>query len=95
MAMLTIGRMLLIWMYIASVVTFAFFTYDKHQAFYHRWRVPEFLLLSLAFLGGAFGAMCSMLMFRHKTKHKSFTICVPVFLVVQILLVVSFRLLFL
>lgn len=67
-----------------SLITFAVFGWDKHCATYNKWRVPEAVLLILAFLGGAFGALCAMIMFRHKTQHKKFTICVPIFLLLQI-----------
>lgn len=62
----------------------AFFCYanDKHRAYYQRRRIPEALLLSLAILGGAYGAGCGMLLFRHKTLHKSFLITVPVSFVI-------------
>ena len=29
----------------------------------------------LAFLAGAFGALCAMILFDHKTNHRSFLIC--------------------
>lgn len=70
--------------FVMSILTFAVFGWDKHLAEYKQWRVPEAVLLILSFLGGAFGALCAMVMFRHKTLHKKFTICVPLFLLLQI-----------
>lgn len=67
--------------FVMSVVTFFLFGFDKHRAVYgFHPRIPEFLLLALSFLGGAFGGLCGMIFFRHKTLHTSFLICVPLFL---------------
>lgn len=82
----------LLYIYIMSLLTFALYGWDKHLAVYHKTRVPEFLLLFFAAIGGAFGALCSMILFRHKTQHKKFLICVPVFLVVQLVIDVVYRL---
>ena len=40
-------------------------------------RIPEKTLLLLAALGGGIGAWLGMELFRHKTQHRSFRICVP------------------
>ena len=58
----------LIILFIASILTFALFAYDKH----------------LAFLGGAFGAFCAMQLFRHKTHKPLFYITVPILMILQI-----------
>lgn len=77
--------------YIASIFTFALFAWDKHLAVFQKTRIPEFILLLFAFLGGAFGALCGMIFFRHKTLHKMFLICVPVFLFVQLAIDIIYR----
>ncbi|MBQ8366049.1 MAG: DUF1294 domain-containing protein [Bacteroidaceae bacterium] len=77
--------------YAASLLTFALFAFDKHLAIYNRTRIPEFILLLFSFLGGAFGALCAMILFRHKTKHKMFLICVPVFLALQLAIDIIYR----
>lgn len=83
----------LVWIFVLSTVTFLIFAFDKHLAHYSKRRVPEFLMLALSFVGGAFGALCAMLLFRHKTKHTSFLICVPVFLFIHVAIEVIGRLL--
>ena len=50
---------------------------DKFKAQRHMWRIPESTLLGLAVLGGAFGAYGGMVVFRHKTRHKKFTVTLP------------------
>ena len=84
----------LFFIYIMSLLTFAMYGLDKHLAVYNKTRIPEFILLLFAFLGGAFGALCGMILFKHKTLHKMFLICVPIFLFLQLILVILFRLFF-
>lgn len=84
----------LFFIYIMSLLTFAMYGWDKHLAVYNKTRIPEFILLLFAFLGGAFGALCGMILFKHKTLHKMFLICVPIFLVLQLTTVILFRLFF-
>ena len=52
-----------------SLVAFVAYMLDKIKAKKDKWRIPESTLLSLGFLGGALGALLSMELFRHKTKH--------------------------
>lgn len=50
-------------------------------------RLSEKSLFLLALLGGAAGVYCGMYLFRHKTRHRSFTLGIPLILTGQILLV--------
>lgn len=77
--------------YVMSLITFAVFAWDKHLAYVQKTRVPEMILLLLALLGGAFGALCAMIFFKHKTLHKKFTFCVPFFLFLQLSLEICYR----
>jgi len=52
-----------------NVITFLVYAHDKFQAIYDRRRVPEATLLTLAAIGGAFGALCAMWLFRHKIQE--------------------------
>lgn len=75
----------LLLIFIMSIVTFLLFGFDKHRAVFEKSpRVPEALLLASAFCGGAFGALCGMIFFRHKTLHTSFLVCIPLFLLLQL-----------
>lgn len=60
------------------VIAFAVCGLDKWKAKKGRWRVPEKVLFLLAALGGAWGFLTGMVVFRHKTNHWSFRIGVPV-----------------
>lgn len=72
--------------YIISInlLALGLFAIDKYYAKKGRWRIKESTLLWVAFLGGAAGSLLGMAAFRHKTKKKRFTILVPLFLVLQI-----------
>ncbi len=45
---------------------------DKYRAQTRQWRIPERVLLGLAWLGGAFGALLGMQVFHHKTRKSHF-----------------------
>ncbi|MBR5131206.1 MAG: DUF1294 domain-containing protein [Alistipes sp.] len=78
-------------LFIASIFTYVIFGWDKHLSIYDRSRVPEATLLFFAFIGGAFGALCAMIMFKHKIHKLYFVICVPLFLLLQLLVVILYR----
>ncbi|MDE6002497.1 MAG: class A beta-lactamase [Prevotella sp.] len=67
-----------------SVVTFIVYGIDKLKAKKSWRRISEFTLLMLAFMGGSAGAWVGMNVWRHKTRHKKFRYCVPVFLFLHI-----------
>jgi len=85
-----IGIWLYIYMFSLNVLAFVLYALDKHRAYFNQWRIPEYILLGIPIIGGAYGAAAGMLLFRHKTKNKSFYITVPLcFLLWMILLVVT------
>lgn len=57
---------------------------DKWKARRGSWRIPEKTLLLSAAAGGSIGFLIGMKIFHHKTKHKKFTLGVPVILLVQL-----------
>lgn len=67
---------------ISALVTMS----DKYRAVKGKWRVKESTLFLLAFLGGALFEYLTMLVIRHKTKHRKFMICLPIIIITQILL---------
>lgn len=79
------------YLFVFNVLTFALFAWDKHLAFYEKRRKPEWLLLFMAAIGGAFGALNAMMLFRHKTKHAKFYICVPLFVFVHVIIFMFIR----
>ncbi len=73
---------------VMSVISFLVYAYDKAQARRGGYRVPERILLLLAFLFGATGAFIAMFTLRHKTLKKKFTLPVPLFMIIQIVVLV-------
>ena len=67
-----------------NVLAFLIYGADKWKAKHGRWRMPEDTLIWLAIVGGSVGALLGMYVFRHKTKHRKFTIGIPVIIAVQI-----------
>ena len=66
-------------LYTMNVISFVLFAYDKHCALMGKRRIPEFVLWLAGVAMGAFGALCSMVIFK-----KSFAIGVPVLLFLEL-----------
>ncbi len=78
-----------IYIILINLIAFVVFGIDKRKARKEQWRVPESTLFILAIIGGSIGALLGMLAFRHKTKHRKFTIGIPLILTLQIALLVT------
>lgn len=74
-----------IYIIIINIITYITYAYDKNQAKNHKWRVRESTLLLLALFMGSIGALTAMYTLRHKTKHKKFTLGIPLLLFINIL----------
>ena len=57
---------------------------DKEKAKKHLWRIPERTLFAAALVGGSVGALLSMYLFHHKTRHWYFVVGMPLILVAQL-----------
>lgn len=62
-------KIYLVFLGAVSAVSFLVYLIDKIKAMRGAWRIPERVLLLLGFFGGAVGALASMQLFRHKTRH--------------------------
>ena len=60
------------WLLAVTGITFLTYGYDKLIAGSGATRVPERVLLTLAFAGGTAGALLGMRLFYHKTSKESF-----------------------
>ena len=82
--------MKILWIYLAviNMATFITFCIDKLRAVKHRFRISEFTLLLMSFIGGAAGGLLAMYAVRHKTQKKSFTVSLSLMLLVHIALIV-------
>ncbi len=63
--------------------------FDKRSAQNGKWRIAEKQLAILSLLGGSVGTLVGMVMFRHKTKHKSFYLGLPLILLIQCVTLLS------
>ena len=79
--------LLLLYMLFINVVALIMYGVDKYKAVHSAWRISERVLLLVALIGGAMGAMIGMYLFRYKTHHARFVVLVPLFLVAQLYLV--------
>lgn len=77
---------LLVWFLFINTVAYLVMSDDKRRARQRRDRVPERTLFLLAALGGALGVLLAMNAKRHKTKHMSFRIGIPLLLLLNAVL---------
>lgn len=61
---------------------------DKNRAKHNKWRIRESTLWLIGIIGGAAGTYITMKTIRHKTKHKSFMIGMPMLMVIQTALII-------
>ncbi len=79
-------KILIIYFIIINLVTFFVFGIDKRKAIKQKWRISEFTLIMLCVIGGSFGGLLGMKVFRHKTKHSKFYIGVPLIIIIQLII---------
>jgi uncharacterized membrane protein YsdA (DUF1294 family) len=74
---------------LGNVYAYYLMAVDKQLAPKRGFRIPEASLLLTAALGGGAGALAGMLTHRHKTKHASFLILVPIFCILQVFALIN------
>jgi uncharacterized membrane protein YsdA (DUF1294 family) len=84
----TAYAIVIIYLLIVNLCSFALMGIDKQRAKAARRqrRIPEQRLFLLSAIGGAAGTMLGMRTWRHKTKHRTFTVGVPFLLGFNLLL---------
>ncbi|MEK4976534.1 DUF1294 domain-containing protein [Bacillus sp. FSL K6-6540] len=81
---------LIVWFIFINAVAYLVMSEDKRRARLGRDRVPERTLFLLAAIGGALGVWIAMYRKRHKTRHLSFKVGVPLLLVANVALYTYF-----
>lgn len=81
--------LLLIYLLLMNIYTFSLMGFDKKSAKKQRRRVPEKRLFLLSAIGGAGGTWFAMKKWRHKTKHRTFTVGIPLLFGLNLLLVIG------
>lgn len=74
---------------LVNLLSLALYGWDKYCAKKRRRRIPEAVLLSVAAIGGAAGALVGMFAFHHKTNKLKFNLTVPLLLVLQIFILLT------
>lgn len=82
----TLLKAFLVYIILINLVTLILFGLDKRAAKHRRRRIRERTLLLFAALGGSIGALFGMWIYHHKTRHRKFTVGVPLILLAQIIL---------
>ena len=59
---------------------------DKLKAKKAKYRIPEKILLGIAFLGGSLGCTAGMYLFRHKTRKPAFRMVLPALSLLHIII---------
>lgn len=77
---------------LVNIVAFSLMGIDKRKAKKNKNRIPEKTLFLWAIAGGSVGSIAGMYFFRHKTRHPSFQIGMPLILLVQIYVFIRFLL---
>ncbi len=80
-------KIVLIYLLIINAASLLVMVIDKGLAKKGGFRVPESSLFMLAILGGSVGSIVGMYLVRHKTKHVSFTLGMPLILLAQMILI--------
>lgn len=77
-------KLFLIYLLLINVIAFFLMFSDKIFAKRRARRIPESTLMLSGALGGSIGAILGMYIFRHKTKHRKFTVGLPLILALQL-----------
>lgn len=81
-------KILLMYLLIVNALGFILMLVDKIKAKKNLWRIPEATLFLVAIIGGSIGSLLGMYTFRHKTKHVSFIVGMPLILAIQIVIAI-------
>ena len=79
-----------LYLIIINAAGFILMLADKARAKKDLWRIPEATLMGVAAAGGSLGVLVGMYTIRHKTRHKKFTVGVPILLAAHIYLLEKF-----
>ena len=77
-----------IFLILYNLAAFAIMFWDKQKARRHARRIPERTLFLLAATLAGPGIWCGVYAFRHKTRHTTFKVGMPLMLIVNIAAVI-------
>ncbi len=74
---------LVIYLAAVSLTGFCMMAADKRKARVKETRIRERTLFAVSWLGGSAGVYAGIFVFRHKTKHRAFTVGIPFIMAAQ------------
>lgn len=77
---------LFFYLILINAAGFVFMLTDKYKAQNKMRRTPESVLMLIAVIGGSLGSLLGMYAVRHKTKHKKFSVGIPILLLLHCLI---------
>ena len=77
-----------------NILGFCLMGIDKRRSRLGEWRISEKTLFTCAACFGSLGIYAGMKQFRHKTKHWSFKITIPLLLVLQLGVIIYYVILY-
>jgi len=80
-------KILFYYLILINIIAFITIYIDKQKAIKHKWRIKEVTLFLISIVGGSLGTLLGMYTFRHKTKHKKFTLGIPFIIAIQFIIV--------
>ena len=79
-----------IYLCVINLIAIIVCTADKIKAQLNKWRISEKTLLAISVIGGALCMYITMLIIRHKTKHKTFMIGLPFLILVHVVAILLY-----
>jgi uncharacterized membrane protein YsdA (DUF1294 family) len=80
---MNISFIFIIYLIMVNIGAFSIMGIDKKKAIKKKYRISEKTLFTWAIAGGSIGSIAGMQFFRHKTRHMSFKLGMPLIFVVQ------------
>lgn len=77
-------KIIICYLFLINLYAFFIMYFDKTKSKRGEFRIPESKLFLTAILLGSIGIYAGMYIFRHKTKHKKFTIGIPAIIAIQL-----------
>ena len=78
----------MIYLIVINIISFLSMGIDKFLAIISKRRISEKNLIFSSLLFGGVGALLSMEIFRHKTKHRKFKIIIPLSFLITIFITI-------
>ena len=83
-------KLLILYILLMNALGLLLMIVDKSRSRKRMRRISEANLFTVAVLGGSPAILFSMLVIRHKTRHKKFSIGIPLILAAQIIILLYF-----